>query len=61
MSKKHYIQAHEALVEEYMNAHPDADWTEAYEATSDHAYGRMIDNLADRADQMRQLRKDGLL
>lgn len=61
MSKEQFMAAHEQLVTEYLDAHPDADWSEAYENTADYAYGRMIESLADRADQMRQLRKDGML
>ena len=61
MSKEWFMAAHEALVEEYLEAHPDADWSEAYEATADGAWGRMRDNMADRADYYRQARKDGLL
>ena len=61
MTKELFMAAHEELVEEYLDEHPDADWSEAYEATSDAAYGRMQGNLADRIDHYRQLRKEGLL
>jgi hypothetical protein len=58
MSKELFMAAHEQLVEEYLEAHPDADWNEAYEATADKAYDRMRDNLADRADALKQRMKD---
>jgi len=61
MSKELFMDAHEALVGEYMEAHPDADWTEAYEATAARAWERMRDNLGDRADEVRQRMKDARL
>ena len=61
MSKELFMAAHEELVEEYLDEHPEADWTQAYEATSDAAYVRMQGNLADRIDHLRQLRKDGMI
>lgn len=61
MSKEHFIAAHEELVEEYLERHPNATEAEAYDRTADAAYNRMRDNLADMADHYRQLRKDGML
>jgi hypothetical protein len=61
MSKELYMAAHEELIEEYLGEYPGADWQQAYEATADAAYDRMQDNLAHRIDQVRQLRKEGLL
>lgn len=55
MSKEQFIAAHEQLVDEYLEAHPRADWQEAYEATADGAWDRCCDNLADHADAMRDL------
>lgn len=60
MSKEAFMAAHEALVEEYLDSHPNATWEQAYEATSDGAYDRMRDRLADQADDLRQRRKEGL-
>jgi hypothetical protein len=37
MSKELFMKAHEELIEEYMAEHPEADWSEAYERTSDAA------------------------
>lgn len=59
MSKELYIDAHEALVEEYLDANPDADWQTAYDATADEAYEWMRDKLADRADDLRDRAKYG--
>ena len=53
MSKELYIAAHEDLIEQYMEAHPEADWTKAYEATAYGAWDRMKDRLADRIDEYR--------
>jgi hypothetical protein len=52
------MAAHERLVEEYLDAHPDADWNEAYEKTADKAYDRMRDDFADRIDAAKQRAKD---
>lgn len=53
MSKELYIQAHEELIDEYLEAHPDADDNEAYNATADAAYDRMADKYADMIDRAR--------
>lgn len=58
MSKEMFIAAHEALIEEYLEKHPNATEAEAYDRTADHAYDRMRDNLADRIDYLRMRRKD---
>ncbi len=60
MSKELYMAAHEALVEEEMDR-TGCDWTTAYERTADRAFDRMRDDMADRADYYRQLRKDEML
>lgn len=60
MSKEAFIEAHEQLIAEYMDEHPDADEAKVYDMLADKAYDRMRDNLADRADYFRQLRKEGL-
>jgi len=59
MSKELFIAAHEQLIEEYLDKHPNASEHEAYEKTADHAHGRMSDNLADRIDYYRMLKKEG--
>ena len=58
MSKELWIQAHEELVEEYLEEYPDASWTEAYDRTADYASERMGDNLADLGDQLRKQAKE---
>lgn len=60
MSKELYIDALEELVADYMDEHPDADEDAVRDRMSETAYDRMRDNLADRADYYRQLRKEGL-
>jgi hypothetical protein len=61
MSKELFMDAHDELVAEYLEEHPDASEAEAYEATADGAWDRMCDTLAERADYYRQLHKEGLL
>ena len=60
MSKDYFIQAHEELIAEYLEKNPNATEDQAYEATSDAAYDRMRDNLADLADRLHDDRKDRL-
>lgn len=57
MSKEDYIAAHEALVEEEMER-TGCDWQTAYDRTSDRAWDRMRDNLADATDHYRDIAKD---
>jgi hypothetical protein len=58
MSKEAYMAAHEQLVEEYLEAHPNATWQQAYDRTADGAWDRSRDNLADAADHYRDMMKD---
>jgi hypothetical protein len=58
MSKELYIEAHDQLIGEYLDAHPDASDIEAMEATADKAYDRMTDMYADMIDQAKQRLKD---
>ncbi len=50
MNKDDFIAAHEALVEEYLEAHPNATWDQAYSRTADGAWDRSRDMMADRID-----------
>ncbi len=56
--KEMFIEAHEKLIEEYLEKHPGTSWEAAYDICADAAYGRMQDDLADRADAIRQRMKD---
>ena len=47
MSKDAFIAAHEALVEEYLDANPDVSWEEAYDITADYAWDRVREAMAD--------------
>lgn len=58
MSKELFMAAHEQLVAEYLDKHPNATWNQAYEATADGAYEHMRESLADRIDTLRQREKD---
>jgi hypothetical protein len=57
MSKELWIAEHEKLVEEYMDEHPEADWSEAYERTADKVDARLADRIADMIDEARDRRK----
>jgi hypothetical protein len=58
--KELFLQAHEQLIAEFMESHPEADETAAYEATADGAYERMRENMADQIDHARMLAKERL-
>ena len=53
-----FIAAHEELIGEYLESHPVADWSEAYERTADAADGRMRERMADQIDEARMRAKD---
>lgn len=57
--KEAFIEAHEELIEAYLERHPNATWDQAYEATADGAYNQMRENLFDRADTTRLRTKEG--
>lgn len=59
MTKELFIAAHEELIEEYMEEFPSCTWSEAYEITSERAYERMREKMADIADQAKDRRKYG--
>lgn len=59
MSKELFIAAHEQVIEEYLEEHPEATDAEAYEKTADAAYNRMTENVADLIDRERDHRKEG--
>lgn len=59
MTKEWFFAAHEQLIEEYLDDHPDATEEEAYERTGDAAYDRMVDMLADAGDAMHDRMKEG--
>lgn len=46
MSKDQWIKAHEELIDEYFEAHPDATEAEAAAATVDATSDRAADNYA---------------
>ncbi len=52
------MAAHERLVERYLEDHPDADWSEAYEATVDGAYDESREMMADMIDGAKMRAKD---
>ena len=53
-----YIQAHEELIAEYLENHPNATEVQAYDLMADKAYDRYRDKFADQVDQARQRKKD---
>lgn len=50
--KDMFIEAHEELIGEYLEQHPEASEDEAYDKTAELAYDRMTDKLADKIDQL---------
>ena len=58
MSRELYIAAHEELQALYLESHPNATDSEAYEATADAAYDHYRDKFADMVDAAKQRAKD---
>ena len=58
MSKELWIQAHDELIEEYLETNPDAKWSKAYNKCADFASERMADNFADLVDGYRKQLKE---
>ena len=56
--KELYMAAHDELIANWLEDHPEASEEEAYEATADRAYYRMKDKYADLVDQAKQKLKD---
>lgn len=52
--KELYIQSHEELVNEYLEDHPNASWSQAYEATGDDAFIRARSKLESMMDMMEE-------
>lgn len=61
MSKELWIAAHEELIGEYLDEHPDAEWQEAYEKTADGASERCADKFAAVVDAARERAKEEAL
>jgi len=58
--KELWIAAHEELITEYLEAHPEATEAEAERATEDAAYTRMQSKYEDMIDRAWQAHKDGV-
>ena len=56
--KELWIAAHERLIERYLEERPDADWSEAYEATVDGAADECREMYADMIDAAKMRAKD---
>ena len=61
MSKELYIEAHEELIEEFLEEHPGATWSQAYEATADGAWNKAANKYADMIDDYRMRQKERAL
>jgi hypothetical protein len=57
-TKELFIEHHERLIGDYLDAHPEADEEEAYNATGGLAYDSLGDHMADIADHYYQQMKD---
>ena len=58
IGKEMFMRAHERLVEEYQDAHPEADWSKAYEATTPHVMARVESDIADLVDAAKDQAKE---
>lgn len=58
MSNPIYDAAMENYIDDYLDEHPYADWTEAYDAWCKGGDASYSDYLADRVDDARQRMKD---
>ena len=59
IGKDLFMRAHQQLVDEFLEAHPLADESYAYELMADRAHDRMIDNIAAMADYAKDRAKEG--
>jgi hypothetical protein len=57
MDKEMFIAAHEELIAEYMDRHPNASEAEAYDLMADKALDRCRDKWADMIDAARDRAK----
>jgi len=60
LSKDLYIEAHEELVAEYLDANPLVPWDIAYELTADGVQDRLADKYADMIDHWRMMQKENV-
>lgn len=58
MTKEIWIAAHEELIEEYLDANPDATEAEAVEATVDKVDDRYANSMGDIIDRARDQMRD---
>lgn len=56
--KDAYINAHDELIDEYLERHPEADLDTAQKVTEDQVWERYQDNLADAIDRTNDERKE---
>jgi len=64
MSKELWNKAFEEQIEELMEKNPHLNENEAYdlvEEMGDAIHDKMVDRIADMADQYKMMRKDGIL
>lgn len=58
--REYFMAAHEELIQEYLEAHPESTEEEAYDKTADLAYDRMVNKLADMADNLRDQHQEDI-
>lgn len=56
--KELWLQTHEELVAEYLEAHPGISWDAAYDRTADLVNDRMADKHAAMIDYARMIGKE---
>lgn len=59
MSKDLWLEAHDKLITEYMERHPDSTWEEAYDRTVNQVDERAADLYAAMIDWQRMEDKHG--
>lgn len=52
--KELFIAGHEELINEFLSAHPEADWSEAYEAVGPAVYRLYQNRRADMVDAAKE-------
>ena len=59
MGKDAWIAAHEELIEEFLESHPDIGYDAAYDLTGHFVDDRLADHFASQLDHARMMSKEG--
>ena len=61
MNKEMFLEEHERLIEEYMEANPGVTWDQAYRRTGDSVCDAVSERYADMCDRAHDEYKDSLM